>query len=170
MKKVLFVTIILFVSMSSFASKGLVEISKSIVIDAPVDIVFNHVSNTMNDHTWRDEVNSMSADGAFEVGTIFTEDARIGLQQNFITRTQLLDLKENLSAYYETPNNDKFFLSSYRHVKSVSSNKTLFTYTVKFDQEMSKVTLGVKVPRSILKIGYGVIMKRYLVNLKEYFR
>ena len=169
MNKVLISILFCIISTSTFAKVNLVIISKKIVIDKPIEQVFFHVSNTMNDYTWREEVNEMSGDGNFEVGTTYTEDAHIGLQPNFITKTQLLDLQENDRAYYETPKDAKYFLSSLREVKSLTNNKTLFTYTVIFDSELSKVTLGLRVPRSILRISYGVIINKYLINLKAYF-
>lgn len=153
----------------AFGQKKLITISKSIEIQAPIEDVFDHVKNTLNDDTWREEVNSMEADGPFMIGTTFTEDAHIGLERNFITKTTLIELIDNERAFYQTPLNAKYFLSSLRKVQALSSDKTKFTYSVEFDHEMSKETLRIKLPEQVLEFSYGLIMSKYLKNLKHYF-
>ncbi|PIP88938.1 MAG: hypothetical protein COW01_05115 [Bdellovibrionales bacterium CG12_big_fil_rev_8_21_14_0_65_38_15] len=152
----------------AFSQVNLVRISKSIEIKRPIQEVFEHVKNTLNDDTWRTEVNTMEADGPFMIGTTYTEDAHIGLQTNFITKTTLISLIENKLAFYQTPENAKYFLSSLREVESLNDQKTKFTYTVEFDYEMSKETLRIKLPKEVLEFSYGLIMSQYLKNLKEY--
>ena len=153
---------------TSTRANDLVEISKSIVINVHQEAVFDHVKDTTNDHTWRNEVNSMTADGDFEVGTRYTEDAHIGLQRNFITTTVLKELQDLQLAYYETPQDAKYFLSSSRNVERLNDRQTLFTYIVKFDPKMSKETLGQYYSIGFLKLSYGLIMNFYLNNLKNY--
>ncbi len=146
----------------------LTHLSKSIIIDKPIEEVFNHVKDTMNDDTWRSEVNQMQADGSFQVGTTYTEDAHIGLRRNFITKTVLVEVRENEKAYYETPDEAKYALTSLREVEKISDSKTKFTYTVEFDSRMSRETLGLNLRPGILQVSYGVIMAKYLRNLKRY--
>lgn len=159
---------LLLLSLSTHAKTRLVTISKSVIINKDITSVFDHVKNTLNDDTWRKEVNHMSADGPFQIGTTYTEDAHIGFQKHFITKTVLVGLKDLDHALYITPKNAKYYLSSLREVKSLGPHRTKFTYTVKFDQRMSKVTLGVSTPRPLLVIGYGVIMSQYLNKLKRH--
>ena len=154
----------------------LTEISQSIVINKPIDEVYDHVKDTMNDDTWRNEVREMTADGPFAIGTTYTEVAHIGLNRNFVTKTILVDLRKNQRAFYITPTDAPYFLSSLREVKKLKSDEideknqqsTEFTYTVKFDSRMSKENLGVNLSPRILEISYGIIMKKYLRNLKRY--
>jgi hypothetical protein len=168
MKAGIFSLVLLLLSLNSFATQKLVHINKSVEIDQDIKVVFDLVSNTMNDHHWRSEVNDMSADGEFAVGTIFTEDAHIGLRKNFITRTQLIELHDLKNAFYVTPKDAPYFLSSRREVKELSNGKTLVTYTVKFDPKMSRVTVAIPLPRKVLEVSYGLIIKKYLKNLKKY--
>lgn len=168
MKTITILFILSIISSHSFAYTKLVSISKSIEIDVNKERVFEIVSNTMNDHLWRSEVNSMEADGEFAVGTIFTEDAHIGFRKHFITSTQLIELIEDKKAFYVTPPNAPFYLSSKREVKTLQNGGTIFTYTVLFDPKMSRSTLGVAVPVKVLEISYGVIIKTYLKNLKKF--
>ena len=158
----------LLVCLPTFADVKLVHISKSIVINKPISEVYNHVKNTLNDDTWRTEVNSMEADGDFVIGTTYTEDAHIGLKRNFITKTTLLELIKDKRAFYKTASDAKYFLSSLREVESIEAFKTRFIYTVEFDYEMSKETLMVKLPVEVLTFSYGLIMNQYLNNLKDY--
>ncbi len=163
------VLVSMFLSSLTCMAKDYVTISKSILINEKIEDVYIHVSNTLNDDTWRTEVNDMQADGAFEVGTTFTEDAHIGLRKNFITKTVLMELIENKKAFYQTPLDAKYFLSSLREVEVVSESKTRFTYTVVFDRAMSRETLGANLPSGLLEFSYGLIMKGYLRNLAELF-
>ncbi len=155
-------------SISMAKPAELVTISKSISINKDVEVVFNLVKNTMNDDIWRSEVNSMQASGEFEVGTVYTEDARIGFNRNFVTRTQLVRLVENKEAFYVTPKSEPYFLSSLRQVEKMKNGKTKFTYTVQFDKNMSKKAFGLNVSKRMLKLGYSVIMGQYLRRLKNY--
>ncbi len=172
MKKWLLLLVIFFSTQSySFAVppiEFLTQISKSIVIHKDIETVYEHVKDTMNDDTWRTEVNDMSADGPFRLGTTYTEDAHIGLNRNFITKTVLMGYFKNKMAYYVTPLKAKYFLSSLRQVKKIDEETTEFTYTVKFDSRMSEETLGINLSPRILEISYGIIMKQYLRNLKRY--
>ncbi len=151
----------------SLHARELAVIEKSIIIHRPHAEVFAHISNSLNDHTWRSEVNSMEADGPFGIGTTFTEDAHIGLNPHFITRTVLLELSDE-HAYYQTPADARFYLSSLRRVESVSPYKCRVTYRVEFDVAMSEPTLGVKLPAQVLSPSYGVIINHYLRNLRAY--
>ncbi len=167
MKKLIIALVILY-STNVVLAQDLVKISKSIILEESLVRVFTHVSNTMNDDTWRTEVNSMDADGDFEVGTTFTEDAHIGLRKNFITKTTLRQLVANKKAFYQTTADAKYFLSSLREVEKIDQYRTRFTYTVIFDRSMSLETLGANLPASLLEFSYGIIMKNYLNNLKRY--
>lgn len=158
----------LLVSFPAHSQVKLVHISKSIVINRTIEEVFHHVKNTLNDDTWRTEVNSMEADGPFALGTTYIEDAHIGLQRNFITKTVLVNIVENDTAFYVTPKNAKYFLSSLRTVESIGEDQTKFTYTVEFDAMMSKETLMILLPHEVLAFSYGIIMGQYLKNLKDY--
>ncbi len=164
--KLLLISLLL--SSPVYSQVKLVHISKSIIINRPIQEVFELVKNTLNDDTWRTEVNSMEADGPFALGTTYTEDAHIGLQRNFITRTTLVKLIENKLALYLTPEDAKYFLSSLREVISIDEENTKFTYTVEFDSEMSKETLMIHLPNEVLEFSYGLIMNQYLKNLKDY--
>ncbi len=169
--KSLLLTLCILLSHAGFAQieeQYRTHLSKSIIINKDISTVFEHVKNTMNDDTWRTEVNQMQADGPFQVGTTYTEDAHIGLRRNFITKTVLVALEENVKAYYETPTQATYALTSLREVKRIDDEKTEFTYTVEFDSRMSRETLGINLSPSILQVSYGVIMAKYLRNLKRY--
>ncbi|WP_127714481.1 hypothetical protein [Halobacteriovorax sp. HLS] len=151
-----------------FAVGKLATISKSILIESSHSDVFDIVKNTMNDYLWRSEVNHMSSNGEFEIGTIYTEDAHIGFAKNFITRTQLVELKSEDYAFYITPKDSPYYLESLRQVKRIDHNRTLFTYTVKFEASMSKATIGISLPAKVLEKSYGVIMNKYLRSLRNH--
>jgi hypothetical protein len=153
---------------SPLPEQYLTHISRSIIIKKPLSEVFDHVKDTTHDDTWRTEVNQMDANGPFQVGTTYTEDAHIGFNRNFITRTVLLILNPLEKAYYQTPPDAPYFLSSLREVKKIDHEMTEFTYTVEFDSRMSRETLGLNLPPTLLELSYGVIMKNYLLNLKSY--
>lgn len=170
MMKILVFQVLSFLVLFNLQAKPgeLITISQSVLIEREVEIVFDLVKNTMNDDIWRSEVNSMQASGEFEVGTVYTEDARIGLNKNFITRTQLVRLVENSKAFYVTPKSEPYFLTSLRQVEKTQNGMTKFTYTVQFDKNMSKKAFGINISKRMLKLGYSVIMKQYLRKLKNY--
>lgn len=170
MMKILVFQVLSFLVLFNLQAKPgeLITISQSVLIEREVEIVFDLVKNTMNDDIWRSEVNSMQASGEFEVGTVYTEDARIGLNKNFITRTQLVRLVENSEAFYVTPKSEPYFLTSLRSVEKTQNGMTKFTYTVQFDKNMSKKAFGINISKRMLKLGYSVIMKQYLRKLKNY--
>ena len=133
--KTILLSLALLISTSALAKLNLVKVSRSIVIDEKSSTVYEVFANTLNDHLWRDEVNSIVADGPFEVGTNYTEDAHIALKKNFITKVQLVELIDQELALYKTPEDAPFFLSSKRKVEQLSDGKTRATYTVEFDYE-----------------------------------
>jgi len=163
-------TLCLFQAQAQPGSEFLTRITKSITINQDITTVFDHVKNTMNDDTWRSEVNQMQADGPFEVGTTYTEDAHIGLNRSFITKTILADIRKNQRAFYVTPQDAPYYLSSLREVERIDDQTTKFTYSVEFDSRMSKETLGINLSPKILAATYGMIMSKYLRNLKRYLQ
>ncbi|MBC76354.1 MAG: hypothetical protein CME64_10100 [Halobacteriovoraceae bacterium] len=167
--KTILLSLALLISTSALAKLNLVKVSRSIVIDEKSSTVYEVFANTLNDHLWRDEVNSIVADGPFEVGTNYTEDAHIALKKNFITKVQLVELIDQELALYKTPEDAPFFLSSKRKVEQLSDGKTRATYTVEFDYEMTRHTAYFPIPKKIVWFAYDQIMKKYLLNLKSHF-
>ncbi|WP_412470166.1 MULTISPECIES: SRPBCC family protein [unclassified Halobacteriovorax] len=144
-----------------------VQVTGSIEIDAPIEEVFEFVADPMNDHHWRSEVNDMATNSrTFEVGSIFREDAWIGIRKNFITTTELIKLNAPYQALFETVRSNPYFLRSNRMFNE-SENGTLFTYVVDFDRRMIKETFGFNAKPEVVVKLYGVLMKKYLKKLKK---
>lgn len=158
---------LLILSTSVCAQASLAYVQKSVILTKPLEEVFEYVKDTTHDKCWRREVNSMTANAPFGIGTFYVEDAHIGLNRNFITTTQITDLKDNDFVLYETPADAKYYLSSHRKVQKISESKTKFTYTIQFDPKMSKETLGLYIPARILSASYGILVRSYMRKLKS---
>ncbi len=145
-----------------------VNIKRSVVINKPIEKVCEFVSNPMNDHLWRSEVNEMSIEGGELVeGAVVREDAWIGLQRNFITKTEVIRLDCTNDALFLTTDENPFYLQSHRIFESLGKNKTRFTYDVEFDVRMISVTLGLNINPELVARGYGIKMWSYLQKLRK---
>lgn len=166
MKKIITFSILLFLNLNLLAQET-VHVTGSIEIKADIQRVFELVSDPMNDHLWRREVNEMMTDRReLEVGSIFREDAWIGIKRHFITTTELIELEPPYRALFETVKSNPYFLRSDRSFKE-TTNGTVFTYNIDFDQAMIKPTFGFNAkPETVVKL-YGILMKGYLKKLKR---
>lgn len=166
MKK-LIIALSLFCSTLSYALET-VEVVGSIEISAPIEEVFEFVADPMNDHVWRREVHEMMTDSReFEVGSVFREDAWIGIRRHFITTTELIKLDYPNQALFETVRSNPYYLTSNR-LFTETDNGTRFSYIVNFDRRMIKRTFGFNAnPKTVVKL-YGFLMKGYLKKLRRH--
>jgi len=155
----------LFFTTQAFALET-VTIAKQIEIDIDEKLLFEFVSNPLNDHKWRSEVNDISTEGELQEGSVFVEDAFIGLRRNFITKTQLVQLSFPHIAVFETTDDNPYFLRSTRMVTKVG-DKIVFKYLVEFDKKMIKKVFGLGVPASVVRQAYGLRMTQYLLKLRS---
>lgn len=146
-----------------------VQVTGSVEIAAPIEEVFEFVADPMNDHIWRNEVNEMTTNTRnLEVGSVFREDAWIGIRKNFITTTELIKLDYPYQALFETVKSNPYFLRSNRTFKE-SEKGTTFSYVVDFDKRMIKQTFGFNAKPEVVVKLYGLLMKKYLYKLKKSF-
>lgn len=145
-----------------------VNVKKSVIINQPIDKVCAFVSNPMNDHLWRSEVNKMSIEGGeLREGAVIVEDAWIGLQRKFITKTEVVRLDCPHDALFITIEENPFYLQSHRIFESLDENRTKFTYDLDFDVRMITETLGLNINPQLVARGYGLKMWSYLQKLKQ---
>lgn len=153
---------------SSGLAQEIVQVKRSIVINQPIEKVCAFVTNPLNDHLWRSEVNSMVIEGdALEVGAVVVEDAWIGLRRNFITKTRIEVLDCPHEGLYITTEDNPYFLKSHRTFEVVGENQTRFTYDVEFGVEMITATLALPLRPSFVSQMYGVKMWTYLKKLQR---
>jgi hypothetical protein len=157
--------ITLLASIGSYAKN--IQMQGSINIKASLDKVYKFASDSMNDKYWRTEVNKITSNGIFGLGTRYIEDAKLGIHSNYITKTEVIDFVSNQFAIYETIPENKFYLRSSRFFEKVSTNETKFTYVVNVEENMIKDIWGFKIPTSIATYGYRMFMKSYLRKLKN---
>lgn len=147
-----------------------VQVSQSVVINAPIEEVCQFATNPLNDHLWRREVNDISVEGEVDsVGSVFTEDAFIGIRRHFITMTELVAYECPSYATFVTVESNPYYLKSHRSFEALSSNKTRFTYTVDFDRRMIRPTFGFNAKPGLVAGLYSYRMFNYLHRLKRLF-
>lgn len=168
MKNLILLLAVNLISTYSFALET-VQSTGSVIIDAPIEEVFEFVADPMNDQIWRSEVNDMTTNNReFEVGSTFREDAWIGIRKHFITTTELIELDYPNQALFETVKSNPYFLRSNRLFREVEGG-TEFSYIVDFDRRMIKETFGFNAkPKVVIKL-YSFLMSKYLKKLKKHF-
>ncbi|TNE95801.1 MAG: SRPBCC family protein [Deltaproteobacteria bacterium] len=161
--------LLVFLAFTHFAfALETVNVKKSVVINQPIEKVCSFVSNPMNDHLWRSEVNEMSIEGGeLMEGAVIVEDAWIGLQRNFITKTEVIRLDCPYDALFITTKDNPFYLQSHRIFEALDENRTKFTYDVEFDVRMISETLGLNINPQLVARGYGFKMWSYLQKLRQ---
>jgi hypothetical protein len=149
-------------------SQEIVQIKRSIVIDEPIEKVCAFVTNPMNDHLWRSEVNSMVIEGDdLEVGVLVIEDAWIGLRRHFITKTRIEALNCPHEGLFITTEDNPYYLKSHRSFEMLGENQTRFTYDLEFGVEMIPATLRLPLKPDFVSKMYGIKMWSYLKKLQR---
>jgi len=141
-------------------------IENSIIIDADIETVFAFAADPLNDSQWRSEVNVMDADGPWEVGTVYYEDSRLGLNPHYITPTVLTDLESPYLMVVETPE-DNLYLQAIRVFEELDDGRTLMTYRLEVDVRMPADASGFHFPQFLVEIYYSNVMRCYLRQLKN---
>lgn len=167
MKKIItLITLCLLFTINTSAVET-VHVSGEVKIRASIEEVFKFTSDPMNDHLWRKEVNEMMTDSRqLELGSVFREDAWIGIRPHFITTTQLVEFEPPYRALFETVKSNPYYLQSDRSFKE-SGEDTIFSYNVYFDKRMIKETFGFNAKPEVVVKLYGLLMKGYLAKLKR---
>jgi len=152
-----------FIFKASFSlAQEVVQVQSTIILNTDQEKACTYVSNPLNDHHWRKEVNSI-----IRVDGQYIEDAWIGIRKNFITITELIDSNcPNFSTFITTKENP-YYLRSHRSFQYIDDNKTEFTYTVDFDVKMIKETFGFQAKPSVVKELYLILMRSYMRKLKS---
>lgn len=168
MKNLNYILVALLISTFTYAIET-VQVVGSIEIDAPIEEVFEFVADPMNDHIWRSEVNEMTTNTRhLKEGSVFREDAWIGIRKHFITTTELIKLDYPHQALFETVKSNPYFLRSNRLFEE-TQNGTTFSYVVDFDKRMIKETFGFNAKPEVVVKLYSLLMKKYLYKLKKSF-
>jgi len=162
----IFIFLLSFVE-SSYAFE--ISFEESINIKKPIEEVFFFAANAINDETWRTEVHSITTNGPFDVGTVYTEDAFLGFHYNYITKVEIKDIEAPLKAVYETTFDNPFKLKSLREFSSVGvgGDSTKFTYTVFVEEALIYDILFEGVSLKLAENSYRRLMKGYLKRLKR---
>lgn len=148
------------------AAASIITIERTVVIHRTPADVFDVAAELLNDPYWREEVNTMTADGPFGVGTIYTEDAHVGLQLHWITDTELTVVDPPREVMGETPPSSPYFLRFHRSFEPWGLFSTKMTYEVQFSRALAEAVFGVGLPDDLVESSYGLRMTEYLATLK----
>lgn len=145
-----------------------INTSKKVQIFSDHKTVFDYVSNLENDKFWRKEVNSTTMDCKPQIGSVAIEDSFLSKK----TPSNVLNLKcikfiKNEKIIYQTLTDSSFFLKTIRQVEPITENRSLVTYTIKFDKSIVKHGLGFSLPKFIIYLITKRNMRIYLQNLKS---
>ncbi len=143
------------------------ELERQIVIDAAQSDVFCFAGNPLNDSVWRSEVNGMFADGPWQVGTRYYEDASLGRKPHYLTTTELRVLDFPRAMVVETPK-DALLLRIERSFEELEDGRTRFTYRLIVDTRMPFEATGIRVPAFVSKLYYGRTVSQYQKKLKSF--
>ena len=158
-----------FVFFSSFAQASdqvrTFTVENSVVIDADVQSVFEFAANPLNDVHWRNEVNTMTASGPWEVGTIYYEDSRLGIRPHYVTPAAMIELEPPHRMVIETPE-DNLYLRATRTFEQLDDGHTMMTYRLDVDLRMPVEVTGLYLPRFFVELYYNHVMRFYLSRLR----
>lgn len=162
---------LLLIGIGSFTVKNvnaqqIITIERTIEIKVGHESVLDYVSDLLKDPVWRAEVDSMILIQSNKYGNGAIEYSSFGKKNKTVTPT-FQTSKTGESITFETPDTAKYWLASIRTVERIDDHKTLLTYTLKFDNYMTKEISPFKIPKWITKMFYGNRMKKYLKVLKE---
>ena len=147
--KALTISFILTLSAIAFAyDTNYFVVENSIVINRPIDIVFEFAANPLNDEQWRSEVNKIEANGPWEVGTIYKEDSTLGLNPHYKTITKMLELEHPKKMVVQT-GQEYLHLRSERTFKELNERKTIMTYHVQVDKGMPYIATKLPAPNFV---------------------
>lgn len=169
MKRVAFFSLsLIFLSTSAFAQDQIrtFTVENRVTIDADIETVFEFAANPLNDTQWRSEVNAMTASGPWEVGTVYDEDSRLGLNPHYVTPTILTELEAPYQMVVETPE-DHLFLQATRTFEELDDGRTRMTYRLEVDIRMPAAATGLSLPPFLVEIYYNHVMRVYLWHLKN---
>ena len=145
----------------------LFHVAASVVVKAPIQEAFAFAGNAANDHYWRTEVNRFKVIGGFSVGSVFIEDAKLGIHPHYITRARLIDMRPPYGVVYRTLPQNRFYLRSTRLFEPLSPTQTRVIYKVDIEKAMIRDILGVALPPELVSAIYSARMRRYLRNLRR---
>lgn len=140
-------------------------VENQVVIDAEVQSVFEFAANPLNDVHWRSEVNEMTASGPWEVGTIYTEDSRLGIRPHYVTPAVMIELEPPHRMVVETPE-DNLYLRATRTFEPLDDGRTMMTYRLDVDLRMPVDVSGLYLPRFFVELYYNHVMRFYLSRLR----
>ena len=139
---------------------------ESVVLEVSQEKAFYFAGDAKYDTLWRSEVHSIKTNSEFDLGTVYVEDAFLGVHYNYITKVEITALKPPHQAIYETTKDNLFKLKSQRSFKKINARSTLFTYKVFVEKELIYDIWKFKIPLKITEDGYSLLMKTYLQNLR----
>lgn len=141
-------------------------VRESITIDVPQEEAFCFAGNPANDVAWRSEVNTMTADGPWAVGTTYYEDSTLGFNPSYVTVTELVVLDAPTRMVVQTPA-DSLFLRAERTFERLSATSTRFTYRLEVDTRMPRDATGLPLPTWLVRWHYSNVMRRYQRKLER---
>jgi hypothetical protein len=149
------------------ASKKLIKIRGSILVNRSVDSVFNFFANPSNDKFWRSEINQSTLEGSLQLGVLISEYSHLSKKvSNNLLELQCVQFDQNKIAVFETNEKSQFYQRSERQLNVISDNKTEIIYTLTFDINIVKFALGFALPKFIVSLKANSDMKKYLKQLK----
>ena len=142
------------------------KFENTIEINAPIQNVFDYISDVANDTSWRSEVDRMDVQGEIKVGTLAIEYSTLfGPFVKTVTPTRIVILESPHKVVYETEASVEPWLTSRRYLKEINPNCTLMTYQLESDLPASGV-IG-KLYNVLMKKLYGPRLPKYLNELKR---
>ncbi|MBQ49148.1 MAG: hypothetical protein CMP10_17350 [Zetaproteobacteria bacterium] len=141
-------------------------VERSIEINRPINVVFNYAGNPSFDIHWRNEVNEMTADGPWAVGTNYYEDSTILFNPHYLTVTKLEVLDPPFRMVVQTPPGH-LHLRAERTFKVIDDDTTMFTYQLQVDKRMPRKASSMPGSGMVAKPYYYQVMKFYQWRLKR---
>ena len=142
------------------------KLVNSIEVNAPVETVFDYISDIAKDPNWRSEVDKMEVDGPIEIGTLATEYSTLFRPfVKTITPTRIKILEQPNVVAFETDPGVEPWLISHRSLKALGPERTEMTYRLEAD--LPPGGLVGKLYLALMVRFYGPRLPQYLQQLKS---
>ena len=148
------------------SAQQLVRVEYSIIIKSDKAYLFDFVADVLNDHKWREQVDSMVIVDSEIYGKGATEYLRVNKKKQNITTTYITEQTDS-SITFTTPDTDEYYFQARRTVLQMDDEQCLFTTLFEFDNNITKKVAPFRIPKWMTKLATKSTLKKEMKALKK---
>ena len=143
------------------------EMDARMTIERPVETVFDFATDPLNEHLWRSEVASFSADGPPAPGKVMTEWIDLGVVNGYMTRAVVTDFDPpHFLRVVSHPDHPRRLTSS-RSFTALGPERTLVRLSIRADRRIARDLFPLPLAPAVYEWFYERIMHSYLARLRH---